>query len=180
MDIPISIPTDNLYKFKAIFGLVLQLFGFFALIFVWKYSNDQISLIEREVALVSYDKRQLESETFEMGNNIDELERLIAIGTEASIIQASNNLNTIKLDLNKIKDQNTQNNRKANEIKVSFNVNSLSTEYKVFVLVALIIIFWGIRTSRQGFCDWYDKLQRYQDEIIRNQAEESRKKVKTK
>jgi hypothetical protein len=54
----IPLPTDNIYKFYALFGLILFIFGFSSMIFLNKSTNDLVykTVISVE-ALESIDKR---------------------------------------------------------------------------------------------------------------------------
>lgn len=159
-----NLPTDNLYKFIALSGLVLTLFcGAFT--------------IQRTEALGnSVYKNSIEFSEWKIKN--DFLSKQI-IGVEKELTALEQKENPTKEEVEKLRKKHEQNKTKLleNEIlkeKVRLAneySNSQSSQLKKYYFWGSITSFFSLVFSAFGFSSWYFKVQRYQDKILRNKSQ---------
>lgn len=149
MDIP-QIPTDNLYKFKAIVGVVLalSLTGFTVI----KVTELRIQVIEVETQL---EKKKIQSER--IAHELDKL--------QSKPQKTVDEVDLIKLKIDQSREQTAE--LKGNFQKMKFHLRDL---YFIFILGGLGIAF-GIGMARIGFREWYQFVQVPQDTLLRLQVE---------
>lgn len=149
MKIPV-IPTDNLYKFMALFGIVLLISGYLPyfqahkLTIDWARLNGEILILKEEIKWASSDidnlKKGKQSKYIEM-----QRKRLMSAVQLDTKTQERDNINRIlKLD------------------KAVFFID-------LWVSVALIIL---------GFWLWYEKLQKPRDIILSEKVKKMNQKNK--
>jgi|GEM_PF-6580895 len=173
-------PTDNLYKFLAISGLIT--IGASS-IFYEKYDND---LIERKIDIDRTSRILAAKSESEAAQS--EINSLITEG-KAEILKTQ--MNMALMQPGGISKQDTQdhidaieaqeqNLRRLHEIKLSLSIEQIeqnADEHKLKLLekrashvklVALISSAFGIFMSFLGFTLWYTRSQKFIDESVRN------------
>ena len=153
MNLP-NVPTDNLYKFMAITGLLTT----FISVGVFEYAIEKVSMSTDQVML---EATKLEIESTKVSQDLDRLDKEIGkirlISTIQKInekIQVQENLNTEnKILLAEIKSRNLQNIRHAKLLKEYYFL------YVLGVLGGLTLSFWGFRL-------WYTRVQKIEDELL--------------
>jgi len=166
MQLP-NLPTDNLYKFIAISGLLLIFLS--TVLPLWLIHNMELELIETE------EERDFISYELEILNNEIKL-----LEKQEEFLQALSS-NT-KRDLTKLNNKETKDIGKAEQKTIdirkelmkskikSEKLSYLVSEITKLKLVIFIGNFIGIMFTSYGFSLWYRRLQKYQDEIIKNEA----------
>ena len=168
-------PTDNLYKFMAIAGIITVLFSLF-------YFSDRGSDLETKKDSFNLMNGLIAKE---MSFLIDDLDYFIDDlgGIKEDIMNGS-------LDLTKLKSEDLVYQSKEfqdayrelaiKQIEAESNelvLLRLSSELRFIFWASLILTFWGFGLVIFGFYFWYEKLQFYQDFEIKERFE--RKMVKT-
>lgn len=136
-----QVPTDNLYKFMAIFGLILILF-FGASIFA---ASRGLEPALEKYAVVSRD----------INNTLEELnaiQRQSSALTPAEVALVTQNINSVLINIS----------------EGQAYVNS----FQILLVAGKLSLIIGILLSGTGFCLWYLRTQRYQDKILKKQAEQ--------
>jgi hypothetical protein len=151
-------PTDNLYKFKAIGGISLLMLCVIIPAF-WTYSN--ITNVMDSTAKIDV----LEEE---QNNLLEDSARSITEITEGKVESEEKKeefrkrFREMKLRIIEAKSENR---------KERVNSIGLLIAIIIFTFLSINSWFWIYR----GFNDWQNKLQNYQDEIVKNQAKENAK-----
>lgn len=162
MNIP-NFPTDNLYKFIAISGLILILVSMV------------IPFIKSEEILLQTQKDSLKLSIFEIQSKyLDEnveflksrMEKLLEENKDTKFtnedkedaIKLQNDLMQLEIDLANIKNKNNI---------TEESLNTLRNLRKTFSLVGVL----GFVLATFGFLMWYVKLQFHLDKIIEKQSE---------
>ena len=165
MDILPTPPTDSLYKFKAISGILLVIAGFY---FQTRLIHDITDFSER-VLTATEDGR------------IDRLTRL-----NRELLHLIQNLTTPSPAAKKpeadkgVSPPNTSKHlADANDAKelaiLAAVLGTLALAMQLFLNVCcLAVILWSIGMTARGFQDWYVRIQKPQDELLQIQLEEAR------
>lgn len=112
-------PTDNLYKFISIFGLVLAVLGFFYVETKSLELNQEIYNLEREKSVFSIEKSKIERKRNYLKDKIDDFNRLADIKSKPivndsiiswtriisgskNLITESNNISTLIEELREV------------------------------------------------------------------------------
>lgn len=161
MNIP-SIPTDNLYKFIAIFGLVIIIAGSYLYIsMVKQYSLDTISLVKESGIL------KVRSDA--LSTRMNQLEGEIKIAIEQQDRELAERL------LTELKNILEENNQIAISLKDVEGDVQKSENTGIFVDIARSGYYSSLGIGTYfiiyGFWFWYSKLQYYQDSIIKRKAD---------
>lgn len=163
-----ELPTDNLYKFMSIFGLLLFFSSYY---FPWiRYTQIQPAIfdLEVEVSISELEHKYLLEDLDSLDNNIQTLEQevdgLDKLPTEnlthKSVGESEIKLNSIKDKLYQLKDLKRNSEKKT--IILSNKVNRLEQlghENKIIGIVFLVISTVGFILSVQGLKLWYQRLQ---------------------
>jgi len=160
MNIP-NLPTDNLYKFMAIFGLVIIISGFyFYTTIIDKYSLAASSLIKEEGIL--------KIETEYLSDEVALLETRIEIANGQG---DKNILNNVLADYKAVKDELKQKEiaRESIEQKI-YDLEFIEKDVNAIKAYHFGAIGLGMVLMVYGFWLWYSKLQYYQDLIIRREV----------
>ncbi|TRZ65045.1 MAG: hypothetical protein D4Q79_00145 [Spirochaetia bacterium] len=160
MNIP-NLPTDNLYKFMAIFGLVIIISGFyFYTTIIDKYSLAASSLIKEEGIL--------KIETDYLSDEVALLETRIEIANGQG---DKNILNNVLADYKAVKDELKQKEiaRESIEQKI-YDLEFIEKDVNAIKAYHFGAIGLGMVLMVYGFWLWYSKLQYYQDLIIRREV----------
>ena len=195
----LKLPTDNLYIFLTIGGLLMFVFFVSKLLKSFLDIKTRITKIKNEVSLVLVDSEtftnlfnvrsnvlDMHIEAYEKKYNIkfinptdleDESEHekfSIPTNLEANLID-----NYI-LDYEKIIDYSSKlmeenNNHRKSHTRLKNSTNetaSLNSELKKQLIIYMIIISISLLTTIFGFFAWYLRNQKYQDGIIKAQYEQ--------
>lgn len=138
MNIP-QLPTDNLYKFIAIFGLALIILG---LVFSF-YPLDYISI---QLIRLNGELEALNAREEYLANGKPTEKELIEIRKE------------LRKNLAEIK----------GKLEVISGLSKMSLRFSRY---AAILTGFGLFLAGVGFYLWYVKFQKYQDKIIKSEAE---------
>jgi hypothetical protein len=149
MQIP-NPPTDNLYKFLSVFGLITLIFSTAAPLWT-SYT----------LSLRIY---QLQSEGDTLKIELDYLQRKIGQENSSDRFIAEQASNTKDLQI-----RTAQLSRKTEEIKF---IREELEGWKIFIVVGMAL---GWSLIFIGFSLWYFRLQRYQDIILKNEAKKIEK-----
>ncbi|QNN24322.1 hypothetical protein HED60_19280 [Planctomycetales bacterium ZRK34] len=155
-------PTDNLYKFIAIFGIVLVVSS------VALYVTSRKTAVEGQIEAL----RQIVDVTEALREMVLEIENTTALeesdkddGQDVKVEMSMKlTRNIIDVEMNLIESYWT---------KERFAISDFSRGS----LVAIFGFAIGIIVTFYGFCLWYLKTQRYQDSILRKQAESADEKT---
>jgi len=180
-------PTDNLYKFKAIGGLVIIIVSVLVPA-IWAYNflltieenRAKANLLETELIAfwddffldhVLVTPEMLEKEPDFLNKQLQKLRQLKGSGEKADFIgkRPMRPMNPEELK----KFQDVTRDFAIREAQLNNDDNKASLFKVLFIFFFLIPLSFGVSTMRKGFKDWYHKLQKYQDLIIRNQAKDS-------
>ena len=164
MQLP-TIPTDNLYKFMSICGVLVMLF--FLSISIYSIYKIQDKIIEesKNVSILEAKTKILERLRDNHKAYIQELLKLVEEKEitkkefyelqKQEILRFNEYLNTIEIDLaissGNIKDLNT-------------TINFVG----IILLVSMILFFRSFYFTKRSFKLWYEKLQVYQDKQIKD------------
>jgi membrane-bound ClpP family serine protease len=145
-------PTDNLYKFIAIFGLALLLVG--AILPTYITYSEKMNYVETMAKVKALENEMLVAGDFEI---------LEEFKTEK--VRTSEEVERFNA---KVRDFTLKNGQAVAELerfnaRNPFAVAAADNIRILYVIGAFLVAF--------GFVLWYYKLQRYQDLIIKNQAE---------
>lgn len=147
-----SIPTDNLYKFMAITGLV-----FIVLCLYWY--NKQL----HEVMMESIELRSQVESMAKINSILDEKKKIVE-GTESSTSKDAMEILNERAAL--LKESPTISKRWE---RLFFLTNEFIRLKKILILSLVL----GVATTCAGFFLWYMKLQRYQDVLMKREAQKT-------
>ncbi len=164
MQLP-TIPTDNLYKFMSISGILVMLFFFSISIYSVYKIQDQIREENKSMSILEAKTKILERLRDNHKAYLDELLKLTEEKEitkkefyelqKQEILRFNEYLNTIEIDLaissSNIKDLNT-------------TINFVG----IILLVSMILFFRSFYFTKKMFKLWYEKLQVYQDRNIKD------------
>lgn len=151
MKIP-EVPTDNLYKFIAITGLILFITGVLFLFY------NRTTTIQQLIDIQAQKYRLISDNT--------------VISKELSLLHKNEmNSKEYKIYLQKLNESGTIN---VEIMRVDALSNLLEHRLKFYEYPLLGLLFISVFIIEYGFRMWKNKLQIYQDEIIKNEAERSK------
>ena len=189
MQIP-NIPTDNLYKFMAITGLLIILIsmGFF----IYSSTNIKRDIIESryKVDILRLDVEYWSNDIIELKRLIEEdffskldSNELLRLNITDTSRKSSILLYDYYLKSTKIKDTNLKAavsvwreslkrtiDIKKNVINLEYNLNQIDLKMnllKRYSAISLIGCLVGMLLTMIGFWLWYKKHQKYQDRLIK-------------
>lgn len=143
MDIP-NLPTDNLYKFMALTGLLLMIGSFLIVFFQAEKSRELSREFDQSVAIAKAHLETAKAAPTKMGESPE-----VAAET-----------------LEKAKIQMAKSEAIQNELKLILDDKPT---FLGFYLVGEVI---GLILSISGFGLWYTRVQKYQDMLLKRQAME--------
>ncbi|MBN2315026.1 MAG: hypothetical protein JXM79_13930 [Sedimentisphaerales bacterium] len=199
-----QLPTDNLYKFMALAGVVLILASFIPSIHSYQLGIE-LCRIDGDLSILEEENKWLDSDVNSLKNDAERLEQEVDRHTQESariIDSASEDLKPNDREaLEKILKDNTNmiEERLAIEDKLKeivekhrqhvasrIRVNAKTKEHKHICkaisfeyYVGLFAFAGGLIMTFVGFKLWYRKLQVFQDKIIEAEVEETKAKGKT-
>ncbi|WP_405250509.1 hypothetical protein [Dokdonia sp. Asnod3-C12] len=189
-----KLPTDNLYKFISLFGLTLVVLYTFL-----NYKSDleldkETAELSYEIDLINYEIDKANRERKDWINNVGDLCETKACNCK---IEEKNDLN-IKINFDQ-KECNSQDIfLEITRLQEFIDVDVIKLKSKMDIVNAkqnLIkrkegnfkqqnsglnwLLIFGIVMSFIGFILWYQKVQRYQDRILKEQASEFKSDIKS-
>lgn len=143
MNLP-NIPTDNLYKFMALTGILIIVLS--STLFIVKGNRTQ----------------EINQELKKLGSLIDS-----ELSNKELVILRLKNDETFKKNY---KADNSISVYEAETTKLLEELKLILKDKPTYRLIALVFGFLGITLSLFGFKLWYEKVQKYQDIILENEA----------
>lgn len=177
MNLPPQAPTDNLYKFLAIFGLALVIMSFSGTMLLVKSTNTSANDVLVKMRLFEADKDYIERATGSLERTTDTLLEIYS-DPKAKYDKeyARKNIEAVKEKLDALNKSRVDIDKQWATIDGSGQ--NLKFEFQFMLSMFKVTGIFGIICCLYGFINWYLKLQRYQDEIVRNDAEKSKKVTK--
>lgn len=179
MNIP-QLPTDNLYKFMALVGVLVTLAS---LLFpgyqLFEIGRQQITA-ETEFEVLKERGRLLEAETEDLDRERNELSR--------DIVELKNRHNTSTKDINALDARNIMYRQRYAELRTKRSevlanaslvggkleeISRLLQWATYSLLVTVIGTALGLTLAFKGFNLWYQRVQIHQDALLRKQVHES-------
>ena len=183
----ISPPTDNLYKFIAIAGIVLFLVG--ALLFWDATSSVYRTSAKIEIATADLDResQRFYSSADEMGEAVERQSALLDLAEQAGPldddaverVDSLRSLETViyaKLAIvQEASDSLAAVHSRVDEIA---DAHSIESSYiKLSIIVGFVLMFAGFYISERGFKGWYQQVQKHEDIIIRAAAAQAQRQL---
>ena len=155
-----SIPTDNLYKFIAIFGLLIFLFSLYISLTILPEKQSELTKMHSDIIRLNYD---FQDDTLNF-NFLNRMTRIVKKSQELDSLYFLMNQYSIKL----ISINSEQINTKANLGTINSNISSISKTS-----------FWlrhlGMTMMFIGFSLWFYNYQIYQDLLVRKEFNDENK-----
>jgi hypothetical protein len=170
MNLP-NLPTDNLYKFLALFGLALLISSNVIYFLFADRLVDKAQTYLRDSSIVLYDQKMTRQDKTDIQIKLNELKIQLQ---SARVKEKQKILNDIQIEQTII---NTDTTKLEGISKTIIDINySLNSEWfkaqAAYVIWILYIgTYGGLSLSIVGFILWYIKLQRYQDKLLKQKAE---------
>lgn len=162
MNVP-NLPTDNLYKFMAIFGLIIFVFSFYLITSLRSDANDLIIQYNHENSNFNrrFDKVWSEYDQliqkYGIERNPDSTNVVITAKDSNGLIEIMKSLRQAELAIDKVEADSIQYKLEREKNKIDYLINTSDTwEMKILFLVGLIMM-------NIGFFLWYYKHQIYID-----------------
>jgi cell division protein FtsB len=189
-----NLPTDNLYKFYAISGLVIILFTFsFGVISLNNFDESNYKIVN-SLAILKVEIKHIKEDTKFLKNETDKLEK----ETEQYTISKKNEYNKAKRLKNEIFFENRKTEkliklnellkfkRRKHELKIA-EISSKNKELKGqlnglngFTFIGGFLLFSGICLSFIGFKKWKTKVQNLIDRKLEIELILLEEKIKSK
>ena len=183
MTLPPVPPSDSLYKFTAIGGLILVVFSLYV---PWKMSSDLlITMLDIELAsrkwrleakYLDRDMEEIKELQQENERDFDELDKILTKSKAFSASQmkgfrereadALRRLKQIEGKRRELELILLQSNNTVSKVKV------LSSDASKLNWISWLTLWAGATLMVFGFSNWYFKFQVFQDRIIKSQAEQ--------
>jgi hypothetical protein len=174
----IQTPTNNLYKFLAIIGLLLSaFFSTYPLLKMFDLNQESIRL-SGEVRVLEIEADALEEEVNYLDEDIKKLQIFvdgvsnIAELTQQQVSTLSEKNKEIAEKTDRLRDKRTSILIKNEEIQTKSNLQARTLKaVKIILWLSLAGIALAISCLIAGFRLWYKRTQIYQDILIKAQAE---------
>lgn len=195
MNIPMpNLPTDNLYKFKFISGVLILAFAAYIYVTEVNYSFSniikssisskkldlQISLLENKLNEIKIEELKLKIKTINLSLSERYYLKNYHSGQEAyidsiySIINIDNSILAIKRNNQSIESLENEakviNNEIANNlIELNLCITRSSYDTKILIITSIItfiLIFYGRRITKSGYNEWHQLVQKPIDEKL--------------
>lgn len=163
--IRISLPTDNLYKFKAIAGLALVIVSLVTAVSMLLSSRNSNYKVEAGIAAAKAETLYYKSKERAVNKEADLILKA-KIKDEFYKKESSNVLD----EYHKIQNMQLDVLRKLASLSAinSINGERLHSDIPIYIYLIILTIF-GYYLSFSGFSSWYKLHQKYQDKIIKLQ-----------
>ncbi|MFP3977621.1 hypothetical protein [Marinobacter sp. KMM 10035] len=163
----ISPPTDNLYKFMAIFGLVMVVSS---IVFWWEASNNFDDFFESNVEYVNtiFESGEAYEKFAKKTNERIDIYNIVGGNIELLSDEQRQKLDEILVESEELK-------VKAGAIVESnpaarVAMNTRLEKYKLAKALSILGLIVGALVSIFGFYLWHSRLQRYIDQLHRNKG----------
>ena len=185
-----NVPTDNLYKFIALAGIVLFILSIFYPEIQRQELRDEIALLNGEIQKLDYEKSPLEEKTKEIKKKIAELDRMCNCGFTSVVndtvivrpLITSGPKEIMKLfnTITELIDEKNDLLNQTNLKTLSVNTKNELIENKSNSLAELndaaeFFLPFSMFLSAFGFVLWFTNTQRYQDSLLKGQYEQFKK-----
>lgn len=176
-----NLPTDNLYKFLSIAGIVLILFAIYIIIFKGIEIDSNTIELNGEISKLNIASNQLKLEKKILKDAILEFYTIANINEEPTI----NDTIIIYTRLLDGPKDLVENSKHVSDLVYKFNAKSneyrekqitidtkkallkySENNYNFFVFSTLVIVIVGFTLTSVGFQFWYNKVQKYHDKIL--------------
>jgi len=181
-------PTDNLYKFIAITGLLFIFASFFYPTILNIKINERILESEKDIEIAKIESAKLEREAGEIELKLNIEQKDVETFKENKNIVSPKQLEAEVSDLEQLRKQTKEATDIAAEqlkknIEIEYN-NKLTKFYNDYFGLASNIALsgeiLGFVLMILGFGLWYQKVQKYQDLVLLKEAKENQNSTKTK
>jgi len=179
-----NFPTDNLYKFIAISGIMLFLVAVFYPEYRRTEIRNEITLYNSEIKKLSIEESKAKIKLDEIKNELDELEaninikkstvndsvisRVRVLSGKKEIVDLSHKIDRLIYEW---KDINREIELKSIEINTKSQlIDDKNSDIKVLDDAANILGPFSMLVMTLGFILWYEKTQKLQDKVLAEQA----------
>ena len=146
-------PTDNLYKFISIAGLLAVIVSLSVPVYFILNTRPRVTEFRIEASVLSVELKYLKQEIEEMRTGTDNVDRL---NTQ------NNSARRTKLRELEIR-----------QVRLDHAIAEAEWATRIMLILMVCVVLGsagGGGLAGKGFALWYDRLQRYQDEIVKKQA----------
>lgn len=172
MNIP-SLPVDSTYKFYAIAGLVVIIFCLYSFSSLVETIHDKALKVQLELKKGSVEIEFIQSQQ----GKISQLMESAKKGTVANDVLKKGNIpievtkDEYKKMLNELERLTHDERIKSAEVGVLIEeLKRLESRMHSYLVLTYGATLFGLVLSSGGFIFWHLRIQRYQDQIIRNEA----------
>lgn len=190
-----SLPTDNLYKFQALTGLTI------IVLTVWFLANqlngillqcidsvNDLSRLSVEMSFLKEDVDKLEKKVNQLAAKTGELKKQTIYSTNDLSLSESNSMigitNSYDSQGNEMIKEYTAMIGKNRELRLKrieiegkeYLINWEKSKFGVLAIVGFLVIGGSLYLAIIGFKRWYNRIQVYEDRILKNEAEKRLKK----
>ncbi len=179
MNIP-HIPTDNYYKFCAISGVLLAIFSIYFITKVLIEALEESIILSGEIKEVNLDLAELLRIKEETTKG---LEKFFQTANDKNIEQKNipENLEISDADVNRIQELhqlNTDSIDRSTAIQKAYVQLATKSRLQMFKAIQLLILFpmfiyillLSIKLAKFGFKNWFEKVQKLNDRILKHEA----------
>lgn len=182
-------PTDNLYKFLALSGLLLSVFSIVYPAHLYMEIDKDMLILDRDIELLNIGIRELndkvkdfkssDSEMEELLKKADEMvEKMVTNTSKQSITTAEESLAEVKKSIGMFMKEQKQfwkisGSHQKNLAEIGYKLKLIkfySNSAKLITGFAIIGLLLGLIMTVSGFTLWYCRSQKYQDQILQKQA----------
>ncbi len=170
MNIP-DLPTDNLYKFVSLTGVLLSLVCFGVL--EYRVNNQveldtEILLGKEALGYLKMNRESISTNLDTIRNSINEKQATGKTIEDADLQGYSSALQ----EYDQLKKQNDNHDREIMSLRKKSEIaeNHFNRTQRIR-LILLLGGFCGLALANIGFYFWYHRLQKYQDILVRHQAD---------
>lgn len=192
MGIP-NLPTDNLYKFLALSGIVIILFSFYISANLIELYNEKVFQNNRDIKLLSVEAKFMEKDQIALKKEFNDFDKYLT-ALESLLVNkeeiSADSMRIIKEELQtreseykdgklmhkKLSDIGREHVLKLTRIE-ALNDEIDNLDKKIFFarIFSFVGLLAGFIMSFKGFKNWYYKIQVYQDMEIKKKAENLKK-----
>jgi hypothetical protein len=174
MNLP-SIPTDNLYKFCAVSGVVLLLFGATFPVQKLFETQDNLDRVETEIAILKAQTSAFQEEAQRLKSDAVSLQKDIAAAeanprnADVEALRARNatantSLSAASKEVHQLRIMSIREKGNVDHVK------HLVYRVWLYITAAAAFMFGGLSLARFGFLHWYYRVQKPSDEILQHQS----------
>lgn len=184
MNLP-NLPTDNLYKFIALTGVILLIISIFYPEYQRKTLRDEIEVYNGEVRKLSLEKTKSTEKQKELIKRIAILDEKSncnfqsivndSIIVRTQIIEGPKELIELSKEIDKLIEEYTQLIRDFDlkSLEISTKLALINNKKNDLLEINEVTYFFGpfsLLIALIGFLLWYEKTQKFQDKVLKEQA----------